>query len=258
MLMKNLSYIRTSSLPYRRRFGNLNGLLLWLKLRRDYKLPKGTVYGIKPANHHHEIFLRAGTSDLLVFQQIFCDGETEFDIDRHEPHFILDAGANIGLSSIMFAKRWPNAKIVSLEVDRANYELLCKNVVKYPNVTPVNKALWRTDGYVKISNVEAEPWAFQVIETSSDDPGAIEAVSLDKILESSGQEDFGLLKIDIEGAELDLLQSSTADWVNKTMVMAIELHDRFRPGCTTALDRAISKRPHTESAKGEYRIIKFI
>lgn len=257
MLIKNLNYILSQSLLYRKRLGTLRGLMLWFSLRRHYKLSLGQLYEIKPPGTRHKIWLRAGTSDLEVFQQIFCEGETEFCLELTPPFFIVDAGANIGLSSIVFAARWPNAKIIALEVDWANYQLLCKNVAAYPNVIPVKKALWGTDGHVKILNPTAESWSFRVVEAEPDDPDAIEAISLGRILADNDEDAFSLLKIDIEGSEVDLLQADTANWIGKTKAIAIELHDRFRPGCTAAVDNLLSGRPHTETQQGEYRVIQF-
>lgn len=257
MLIKNLNYVLSQSLPYRERFGALRGFAVWFSLRQDYKLSKGQLFGLTVPGLAHKIWLRAGTSDSLVFQQILCEGETEFGLQLAPPFFIVDAGANIGLSSIMFAARWPNAKIIALEVDSANYQLLCKNVAGYPNVIPVKKALWGTDGHVRILNPTAESWSFRVVEAEPDDPDAIEAISLGRILADNDEDAFSLLKIDIEGSEVDLLQADTTNWIGKTKAIAIELHDRFRPGCTAAVDNLLAGRPHTETQQGEYRVIQF-
>lgn len=234
--------------------------MLWFKVRQDYKVLLGSLYSIKVPYLKHKIWLRAGTSDLMVFRQICCSGETEFELGEEltPPHFIVDAGANIGLSSIIFAIRWPNSKIIALEIDSENYSLLCKNIAQYSNVIPLKKALWGTDGYVRISTPTAEPWAFQVVQTEKDDPAAIEAISLGQILTENGEKIFSLLKIDIEGAEIDVLQSNTSNWIDNTKTIAIELHDRFRPGCTAALDRLLSGRQYNEKQPGEHRIINFL
>jgi FkbM family methyltransferase len=244
-------------MPYRKRFGLFRGIFLWFNARSAYKLSKGTLYALDVPGLSHKVWLRAGTSDLMVFQQIFCDRETDFDLDLAPPYFIVDAGANIGLSSIVFASRYPRAKIVALEVDSDNYQLLCKNVGQYANVFPQEKALWYCDGYVRILNPTAEPWAFQVGNAEQNDPNAIEAISLDRILADRGEGSFSLLKIDIEGAELDLLQSSDLTWIEKTKAIAIELHDRIRPGCGAAFNRILANRDYSETQQGEYRVIQF-
>lgn len=46
--------------------------------------------------------------------------------------FIIDAGANIGLTSVYLANRFPNARILALEVDQQNFELLAENARPYP------------------------------------------------------------------------------------------------------------------------------
>jgi FkbM family methyltransferase len=203
-----------------------------------------------------KVYLRAGTSDLAVFDQVICSGETDFDLNL-EPSFIVDAGANIGLSSIVLATRYPNCKIVALEVDGANFELLCKNVESYANVKPVKKAIWSTDGSVKISNPMAEAWAFQVVSAARDDPDAIEAISLKTLVLESGAQEISLLKLDIEGSELDILLWQPESWINHTRVLAIELHDRFRPGCTDALENVLKDRRYREYRQGEYRVVHF-
>ena len=156
MIVENLMYVNRQSQPYRKRFGNFRGLIFWWSTRRTYKLTPGTLFGLTVPGLLVKVFLRAGTSDLAVFNQVICSGETDFDLD-FEPHFIVDAGANIGFSSIVLATRYPNCKIVALEVDNANFKLLCKNVESYANVEPVNKALWSSDGSVKISNLKFLP-----------------------------------------------------------------------------------------------------
>ena len=115
---------------------------------------------------------------MPVFQQVFCDKETDFELSLSEPHFIIDAGANIGLSSIIFAARWPSAQVVALEVDADNFKALLRNVKTYPRIRPIRKALWGSDGFVKIVNPTAEPWAFQVVAANMGEAGAIEAISL--------------------------------------------------------------------------------
>lgn len=66
MIFDNLAYMFKESLPYRIRFGNIDGLRLWFYTRQNYKIPNGNLYKIWPPNLNHVIWLRAGTSDLMV------------------------------------------------------------------------------------------------------------------------------------------------------------------------------------------------
>ncbi len=255
MIVENLKYARSESRLYRKRFGNLRGLLFWWSMRRDYKLNHGTLFSAAVPDLRSKVYMRAGTSDLMVFRQVICSGETDFKLG-FEPSFIVDAGANIGLSTIVLASRYPNCKIIALEVESANFELLCQNVSSYANVKAVKKALWCTDESVKILNPTDAAWAFRVVETTKDDPDAIAAVSLKTLLAENGGE-LSLLKLDIEGAELEILQQTPESWINKTRVLAIELHDRFRPGCSDALENLLKDRQYREYRQGEYRVVHF-
>ncbi len=256
MLIKNILHILRASLPYRKRFGNIRGISFWFSVRRDYTLAKNVLYCVSVPQLVHKLWLRAGTSDLEVFKQVVCSGETDFNLG-FIPHFIVDAGANIGLSSVVLASRYPRCKIIALEVDTSNYQLLCRNVSKYQNVIPVRKALWSTDSYVKITNPNAEPWAFRVIEADTGDPDSVIAVSLSTLLAENDETEISLLKIDIEGAELELFRNRPEYWINKLKVLAVELHDRFQPGCSAAFEELLSGRSYKEYAQGEYRVIHF-
>ena len=60
--------------------------------------------------------------------------EYDFAVDR--PSVIIDAGANIGLASIWFASKFPEARILAIEPEKSNYELLVRNVEPLHHVTP--------------------------------------------------------------------------------------------------------------------------
>src|SRR6185295_3177023 len=61
-----------------------------------------------PREIRFPFFLRARTSDIPTFDQVFVDREYEF-LAENSPDVIVDAGANIGLASIFFANRYPGA-----------------------------------------------------------------------------------------------------------------------------------------------------
>ena len=51
-----------------------------------------------------------------------------------------------------------------------------------------------------------------------------------------GIEFIDILKLDIEGAELEVFETSES-WIGKVGMLAVETHDRFRPGCSKAFER---------------------
>ena len=52
-----------------------------------------------------------------------------------------------------------------------------------------------------------------------------------------GVDAVDLLKLDVEGAEVEVFQSSSP-WIDRVSEVVLELHDRHRPGCDEAFSRA--------------------
>lgn len=251
-----LNYLIESTRDYRSRYGQLRGVLFWLQARQDYKLSPGTEYAVSVPDLAHPVFLRASSSDLLTLQQVLVGRETDFDL-WYEPKFIIDAGANIGLTSVALASRYPSCRIVALEIEDANFAQLVRNTEKYPNIVPKKIALWSEHGFVRITNPAAAAWAFQVEKASQDVPGAIPTTTIARLLEEFNEPQLSLLKLDIEGAEKQVLSEGDLAWVERTSTMAVELHDRFRPGCTAALEALLAGRKFSRDVRGEYRVVHF-
>jgi hypothetical protein len=57
-------------------------------------------------------------------------------------------------------------------------------------------------------------------------------------------ESIDILKVDIEGAEIEVF--SGCDWIDRIGLLAIELHEEARPGCTALLDSVCHARTKTQ------------
>jgi FkbM family methyltransferase len=194
--------------------------------------------------------VRLRTSDLAVVAQVFVDGEYDTDYGI-EPECIVDAGANIGASPIYFANRFPAARVVAIEPDPANYAILCSNVRRWPQITPVHAALWPEDTMVELSDPGYGTWGYQA-SVSRD--GSIPAMSMNRLLESNGLERVDLLKIDIEGAERELFEAA-GDWIHRVRAIVIELHDQQTPGCEEAFTKA-TRDFQIRNTHGEHVIVR--
>ena len=87
--------------------------------------------------------LRKGTTDLYTFNDVFRQDSMRFFGDGDlSPSCIIDCGAHIGCTSIFFALRYPKCRIVSIEPDAQNFEMLSENVRGFTNVVPINAAVW--------------------------------------------------------------------------------------------------------------------
>lgn len=199
--------------------------------RRTIQIAVETV-GVK-----HPIHLRLRTADVSLCQQILVDAQYDSVLSMR-PKVIVDAGANIGLASVFYANRYPDAKIIAIEPEPSNYEMLTKNVAPYPNVVPIQGALWNKKKVLSGSSIVSGHHAFQVREEHGTDDagycGSIRGLSLRELMTDLGIQQIDLLKVDIEGSEKEVFQNS-ATWIDHVGVIAIEIHESIRSGCSESV-----------------------
>lgn len=66
----------------------------------------------------------------------------------------------------------------------------------------------------------------------------LKGISVDTLMEKNGWARTEILKMDIEGAEKEIL-SADVGWLKKVKLLIIELHDNFKPNCTKTLFKAL-------------------
>ena len=181
------------------------------------------------------LHLRVPSTDLMVLEQIFIKNEYKFDVNQ-QPEFIIDAGANIGFAAVYFANKYPRARIVAIEPEKSNFEVLLKNVASYPNIEPLRGALWGEETDLEVVDPGFGNWGFMIHENSGNHAPStsrgqkVDCVTIDMILRRFGVDRISILKLDIEGAECEVFRNS-ASWMDKVDSLIVELHERMKPGC---------------------------
>lgn len=204
------------------------------------------------------LWVRLNTTDISIYQQIFVNREYEMALKR-EPAVIVDAGANVGFSAIYFSVRYPAARIVALEPEASNFELLKRNVAAFPGIEPVRKAVWSCVADLDLFDAGSGRAGLQKDGFQTFPPGerpssaTVPAVDLDTLMTEMRIDFIDVLKIDVEGAEREIFGKGGA-WLNKVGVIVAELHDRMRPGCSRAFYGATSHF-ETEAYRGENVIV---
>lgn len=209
---------------------------------------------IKFSEFPHPFFLRPRSSDPRVFEQIFISEEYNVKLD-FEPSVIVDCGANIGLSAIYLKQRFPNATIFAIEPEESNFRLLQMNTEAYPDIICINQAIWNEVTGLKIRNPQAKSWGFRMEPDDKQDNNNIKSITLNQLMENYGIEHIDILKIDIEGSEMELFESNYENWLPRTKMMLIEFHERFRPGSSESFFRAMANYNHSTSQLGENLIV---
>ena len=198
------------------------------------------------------LILRKNTSDKNVFRQIFITKDYNISL-KINPKLIIDAGANVGYSSLWFMKKYPNAKIIAIEPEESNYNILKENTKRWKKIVPIKAGLWYKKTKLKIINNTEEKWAFQTKEISSKEKG-IDTVTIGEILKKSGCDKIDILKMDVEGAEKEIFSKNT-EWLKKVKILIIELHDWLIPNSSDSFYSVIDKKEWNICKKGENLIL---
>lgn len=124
---------------------------------------------------------------------------------RHVRRFgtAIDGGANIGLWTTEMARSFD--RIIAFEPAEDTFERLMSAMQGFENVHCVQKALWSKNCRIQVCEPTNRPpgrHRSRFVQTAPE--GAIPAVAIDEL--SLG--DVGLIKLDIEGAELFALQGA--------------------------------------------------
>lgn len=185
--------------------------------------------------------LRRGGSDLHTFVHVIAQDAYKPDFDEpSSAEVIIDAGANVGLAALWYAEKYPDAKILAIEPEAENFEWLQRNVEAYPNIRPIQAALWNECGSLSITDTGGGSWAFRVDLSPADGASTgtdIAAITIESLMKEHDVDHIDILKIDVEGSEKEVFEASDG-WIGDVDMIAVELHDRFKAGCSDAFNEA--------------------
>lgn len=133
---------------------------------------------------------------------------------------VIDGGANRGEFARHFAER-VGATVVSYEADPA----VAARLPTIPGVTFVNAAVTGTGGTVQIRRSPGSCSSIRFHESQPESSTQVPGVTLQQILETHGIDHVDLLKLDIEGAELDVLELTSPETLSKCAQITCEFHD---------------------------------
>jgi FkbM family methyltransferase len=190
----------------------------WLKVKQLKHLPPG-----KPRNIElfgHTIHFTTPPEFLHGLKEIFEEEVYLQDLPRNA--YVLDCGANIGLSVIYIKQHYPDANVVAFEPDDTNFGLLEKNVQSfgYSNVTLRKEAVWIANTELNFS--DAGSMSSKIEEAGGNQTKLVKAIRLKDLL--TRRVDF--LKIDIEGAEYAVLNDIKEN-LHHVQNMFLEYHGDF-------------------------------
>lgn len=152
--------------------------------------------------------------------------------DLKEGEIVLDVGAYSGVTSIIFAQLvGTKGHVYAFEADETNYECakvnvtMAAKVLGLNNITLVNKAMWsHNDGIVFSSEGAMGSSAVEITGGGRGQETLVPSTTLQSFLDEAGLRKVDFIKVDIEGGEVALLQTSAATMKNLGAKLIIEPH----------------------------------
>ncbi len=161
-----------------------------------------------------------GPSFASIYDAYFRREEYQFPVSGESP-LIIDGGANVGIGVLYWKQLCPTARVVAFEPDSAIFEALSANCSSLPGVTLRKAALWTNNNPISFSAVGADGGHLTELAERKDaiSLSEVKAVRLRDLL----VEPVELLKLDIEGAEVDVLLDC-ADRLASVKWLFVEYH----------------------------------
>jgi FkbM family methyltransferase len=158
--------------------------------------------------------------------EIFLKKVYNFNSENKHP-YIVDCGANVGVSILFFKKIFPAAEIIAFEADKNIFSVLKKNIQNstFKEITLINKGVWNKEGKILFNEEGADGGNIKDDNNKEQLNGnyfEIETTSLRPYLNK--KVDF--LKIDIEGAESTVLEDCN-DLLKNVERIFIEYHSEI-------------------------------
>src|SRR5919106_432356 len=148
---------------------------------------------------------------------------------------VVDIGAHIGRYTIIGAKRvGANGKVVAIEANPSNFEMLNRNIKlnQLTNILSLNNAVYSKETKIKLY-LPGEELGHTIYNTVMSDRAKnedkfveVSANTLDYFLQLKGIMEVNWVKIDVEGAEFEVLKGATNVLSkSKDIALLIEVHN---------------------------------
>ena len=168
---------------------------------------------------------------LCTFEILFLEREYRFRTATRRPR-ILDCGSNIGLSLLFFKREFPDCEIQAFEPDPRTFALLQRNVERnsLAGIKLHNLAVGNSAGLRNFFHDPSHPGSVCMSVLPAGGLPACEEVQAAR-LSDFVYEETAFLKLDIEGAELEVIQDlAERKKLRLIRAMVVEIHPGLFPG----------------------------
>jgi len=193
-----------------------------------YKISPG---GTGPVQlHGHSMYLASSGSfpPLDMAMARYEPGTTMLFSEIIKPGMVVvDVGAHVGYFTLLAANKvGPTGKIYAFEPDQNNHALLLKNIEMngYDNVVATQMAVSNRKGTSVLYLTALDSGRHSMYHHGLPERGsiAIETTTLDSFFSSEGSDRADLIKVDVEGAEVSVLDGMTSlieEWADLKLII---------------------------------------
>ncbi|MBR2708767.1 FkbM family methyltransferase [Candidatus Saccharibacteria bacterium] len=202
--------------------------------------------------------MRPFTTDMNLMKQLLVDnGEYDFLYDKKyrtycKAKVVIDAGANVGMFSRIIKEYAKDAKIIAIEPEQKNFEILKKNVsmVGDNDVLCLKNGLWNKRCKLVVESSGRGEWGFTVKEVKGGKYD-VSAVSVLNLIDEYSLPRIDILKMDIEGSEYEVFDKSCLKWLGKVEMVITEIHDDIKEGCSTRVLKYMKEKGFSYERRSE-------
>jgi FkbM family methyltransferase len=140
---------------------------------------------------------------------------------------VVEIGANIGTFAVYAATDNKNARLFSYEPIKANYDVLVKNIAEngyQDRIKPFNLGVASKTEKREFYLASSPEHSFTKGEAGAHSI-SVDCLTLSDILKNNGIDRVNLLKINCEGAEYEILYSTTKECFDKIDEIRMEYHE---------------------------------
>jgi len=178
-------------------------------------LPKTKDYNGRLRVNEYHVNYKSLWELLFLQDEIFRNEEYRFTENIQNP-LIIDCGSNIGMSILYFKTRHSSARIIGFEPNRKIYNILLKNLHEneLTDVVVNNLALAGHNGHIEFFESDTETLDNSIVTDENKKKVRVECVKLSEYI----HEKVNLLKMDVEGAEEDVIE----DLINTKKIRLVD------------------------------------
>jgi FkbM family methyltransferase len=172
-----------------------------------------------------------------------------------EARVIVDLGANVGYSSVVFLNAFPDVFVLAVEPDPHNAAICARNLAPYGDrARLVEAAAWSSLVGLKLVRGDfrdGKEWATQVRVVRSGEVPDLEALDMPSLLKMCPRPVVDILKVDIEGAEAVLFGQGAEGWLKCVRNFCVEIHS---VEAAAIVERAVQGFRFESHQSGDYTV----